>query len=200
MTKRWVKQRKKDGYYREAKAKGYRSRAAYKLIQINKRFGLIREGDVVVDLGAAPGGWSQVATELVGHRGKVIAVDRKRMSPIDGVLTVRGDIADSETSDRVRAETGGKVDVVISDMAHRLSGNKHIDHAKSIELAEIALEFATSTLKKRGNFVAKVFQGDMFPSYLETASSKFGFCRAHSPKASLSSSRETFVIGKGFGN
>ncbi|MCK4443127.1 MAG: RlmE family RNA methyltransferase, partial [Thermoplasmata archaeon] len=132
MGKRWVKERKRDGYYRMAKAKGYRSRAAYKLIQINKKFELISEGDVVIDLGAAPGGWSQVAVELTGNRGNVLAVDRKRMSPIEGIRLVRSDITEEETIDLVTSEIGGKADVVISDMAPRLSGNRHLDHAKSI--------------------------------------------------------------------
>jgi 23S rRNA (uridine2552-2'-O)-methyltransferase len=198
MAKRWVRERKKDGYYRKAKAEGYRSRAAFKLIQMNEKFSIIREGDVVVDLGAAPGGWSQVALELTGQDGLVLAVDRKRMMPIEGVRLVRGDLTDSETVELVRKEIGGEADVVISDMAPRLSGNKHVDHGKSMFLAEAALKFSTRTLRGRGNFVAKAFQGDMFPEYMGRVSSLFEFSKSHSPKASTSSSRETFIVAKGF--
>jgi 23S rRNA (uridine2552-2'-O)-methyltransferase len=198
MAKRWVKERKKDGFYRMAKAKGYRSRAAYKLIQINKRFGLISEGNVVVDLGAAPGGWSQVALELVGDNGKVVAVDRKRMKPIEGVQMVRGDLTDSMTIEAVIKEIGGEADAVISDMAPRLSGSRPLDHAKSISLAETALEFAEQTLKKGGNFAVKTFQGDLYTEYLERTSGAFGFSQSYSPKASPAGSREVFVVGKDY--
>ncbi len=198
MPKSWVKERKRDGYYKMAKAKGYRSRAAYKLIQINKKFGIISKGDAVVDLGAAPGGWSQVSLEFVGERGKVLAVDKKRMQDIDGVRLVRGDLTDDETTELATKELGGKADVVISDMAPRLSGNKIMDHARSIDLAEIALGFAIHTLKKGGNFVVKVFQGDMYNDFLAKTSNLFQFCQSFSPKASPSGSRETFVVAKGF--
>ncbi len=198
MPKRWVKQRKKNGFYRKAKARGYRSRAAYKLIQINKRFGILRKGDVVVDLGAAPGGWSQVALEYVGEGGKVVAVDRKRMRPIEGVLVVRADLTDDETTELIIKEIGGKANAVISDMAPRLSGNKHVDHARSISLAEIAFEFAEKTTKRGGNFVAKTFQGDMFPEYIQRLSTLFKSCQSYSPEASPSGSREIFAVAKGY--
>lgn len=198
MTKSWVKQRKKDDYYRKAKAMGYRSRAAYKLIQINERFSIITEGDVVVDLGAAPGGWSQVALELVGSKGVVIAVDRKRMLPIEGVRLVRGDLSNPATMEAVLEEIERKADVVLSDMAPRLSGNKHVDHGKSMSLAEGALKFANQTLGRGGCLVVKVFQGDMIPEYAERASKLFEFSQSHSPKASASSSRETYLVAKGY--
>ncbi len=198
MAKRWVKERKRDGYYRKAKAEGYRSRAAYKLIQINKRFDLMSEGDVVVDLGAAPGGWSQVALEFVGRSGKVIAVDRKRMRPIEGVQMVRGDLTDDSTIKAVIEEIGGEADVIVSDMAPRLSGNWNMDHAKSISLADTALEFAKRTLRKGGNFVVKTFQGDLYIEYHERATSVFESIQSYTPKASPSRSREVFVVGKGY--
>ncbi len=198
MTKSWVKQRKRDDYYRKAKAMGYRSRAAYKLIQINERFSIITEGDVVVDLGAAPGGWSQVALELVGPKGVVIAVDRKRMEPIEGVRLVRGDLSSPATMEAVLEEIERKADVVLSDMAPRLSGNKHVDHGKSMSLAEDALKFATQTLGRGGCLVVKVFQGDMIPEYAERTSKLFEFSQSHSPKASTSSSREMYLVAKGY--
>jgi 23S rRNA (uridine2552-2'-O)-methyltransferase len=198
MAKSWVRQRKKDDYYRKAKAEGYRSRAAYKLIQINERFSIISQNDIVVDLGAAPGGWSQVALELAGSEGTVVAVDRKRMTPIEGVHLVRGDLTEAETVEMVRKEIGGKADVVLSDMAPRLSGNKHVDHGKSMSLAEAALDFATQTLERKGNLIVKVFQGDMYPDYMARASKLFEFSQSHSPKASTASSRENYVVAKGF--
>jgi 23S rRNA (uridine2552-2'-O)-methyltransferase len=198
MTKRWVKQRKKDGYYRKAKTKGYRSRAAYKLIQINERFSLMEAGNVVVDLGAAPGGWSQVALELVGSEGMVVGVDRKRMEPIEGVRLVRGDLTEAGTVGLVRNEIDGRADVVVSDMAPRLSGNKHVDHGKAMSLAETALEFSTHILREKGHLVVKTFQGDMLPEFMKKVSNLFEFSQLHSPKASTSSSRETYVVVKGF--
>ena len=198
MAKRWVKERKRDGYYRKAKKEGYRSRAAFKLIQINKRFGLISEGDVVVDLGAAPGGWSQVALEFVGRSGKVIAVDKKRMKPIEGVHLVRGDSTVGSTIAAVIEEIGGEADVIVSDMSPRLSGNWNMDHAKSISLADTALEFAKQTLKKGGNFVVKAFQGDLYIEFHERTSSVFELTQSYHPKASPSGSREVFVVAKGY--
>lgn len=198
MPKSWVRQRKRDSYYRKAKATGYRSRAAFKLIQINEKFGIIHQGDFVVDLGAAPGSWSQVAVELVGKEGRVIAVDRKRMQPIDGVTVIRGDLTDPDIFESIHEETKDGVDVVISDMAPRLGGNKHIDHARSISLAETALDFSFETVRRGGNFLAKAFRGDLFPAYMEMVSSRFDFCKPHSPKASTSSSREVFVVARGF--
>lgn len=198
MAKRWVKERKRDGFYKMAKAEGYRSRAAYKLIQINRRFGLISEGNVVVDLGAAPGGWSQVAFELVGRSGKVIAVDRKRMKPIEGARMVRGDLTDESIIEAVIEEIGGEADVVISDMAPRLSGNWNMDHARSMSLADTALEFAQKTLRRGGNFTVKTFQGDLYTEYLDRTSSIFELSQSYSPKASPSGSREVFVVAKGY--
>lgn len=198
MAKRWVKERKRDGYYRKAKKEGYRSRAAFKLIQINKRFGLISEGDVVVDLGAAPGGWSQVALEFVGRSGKVIAVDKKRMTPIEGVHLVRGDLTVGSTIAAVVEEIGGEADVIVSDMSPRLSGNWNMDHAKSISLADTALEFAKQTLKKGGNFVVKAFQGDLYIEFHERTSGVFELTQSYHPKASPSGSREVFVVAKGY--
>ncbi|UCD92103.1 MAG: RlmE family RNA methyltransferase [Methanobacteriota archaeon] len=198
MPKSWVKQRKEDGYYKKAKEIGYRSRAAFKLIQINEKFSVMKNGDLVVDLGAAPGSWSQVASEIVGKEGRVIAVDRKRMKPLDNVALVRADLTHPEAFESIREASEGDVDVVISDMAPRLSGNRHIDQAKSISLAEIAFDFSLEILRKGGNFVAKVFQGDQFHDYQKAVASRFDFCKSHSPKASTSSSREIFVIAKGF--
>ncbi len=197
MSKRWVAQRKQDGYYKKAKKEGYRSRSAYKLLQMNIRYSLIRSKDTVLDLGAAPGGWSQVAFEITGSEGKVVGVDLQRIEPLEGVTFIRGDITKSATQEKIM-DIFSKADVVISDMSPNITGHYSMDHAKSIELAEMALEIAGKLLKRKGNFVVKVFEGDLFPDYFKEAETHFGFTKAHSPKASRKQSSEIYVIGKGF--
>ena len=197
MSKRWVAQRKQDGYYKKAKKEGYRSRSAYKLLQINKRYNLIKSKNVVLDLGAAPGGWSQVALEIVGPEGVVLGVDLQRIEPIDGVTFIRGDITNSRTMDRIM-DIVSTVDVVVSDLSPNITGHYSMDHAKSVELAEIVLDVSHKILKKKGNLVVKVFEGDLFPDYFKKVESRFGFTKAHSPKASRKQSSEIYVIGKGF--
>jgi 23S rRNA (uridine2552-2'-O)-methyltransferase len=197
MSKRWAAERRRDGYYKKAKKEGYRSRSAYKLIQINNRYDIIKTRDLVVDLGAAPGGWSQVALEIVGPEGKVVGVDLQRMEPLDGVTFLKGDIKKSQTMDKI-LEIALKADVVVSDMSPNISGHYSMDHARSVELAEIALDVARKVLKPGGNFLVKVFQGDLFPDYFQEIESLFRFTKAHSPKASRKQSSEIYVIGKGF--
>jgi 23S rRNA (uridine2552-2'-O)-methyltransferase len=196
--KAWVKARKRDPYYRRAKAEGYRSRAAYKLIQINERFNIIRPGFVVVDLGAAPGGWSQVARKLVGARGRVVAVDLVPMAALEDVTFIRGDITEEETLRRLLELVPGGVDVVISDMSPRLSGNRSLDHARSIDLAEAAFGFARKTLKPGGNLAVKVFQGDMYDDFRRRVSGHFRTCRGFTPRASLKESAEIYIVAKGW--
>jgi len=213
MTKRWREERKRDHYYKRAKKEDYRSRAAYKLLQINNKFKIIKLGDIIIDLGASPGGWSQVAAEAVGEEGKVIAVDMKEMAAIPGVAFVKGNALRERTKgdilsilDDIRtpsiakrgAGRGAKADVIISDMAPNISGNYSIDHAKSIELAEMALDYADEFLKPGGNIVVKVFEGDMMRDYFNTIKIKFKISKRHAPKASRKSSSEVYIIGKGF--
>ena len=197
MGKAWVKKRKRDVFYREAKAQGYRSRAAFKLIQIDARFDLICEGDVVVDLGAAPGGWSQVARELVGDAGRVVAVDRVGMRAIAGVEVWRGDLEDPEFLDAFAAKVG-TADAVISDMSPRLSGTRSLDHVRSVDLGRRALAVAVRVLRRRGIFVCKVFQGDAFESFRREVSRHFDAVNAHTPEASTKGSRELYLVAKGF--
>jgi 23S rRNA (uridine2552-2'-O)-methyltransferase len=197
MSKRWIKERKQDGYYRKAKKAGYRSRSAYKLKQINDRYKVISARDKVIDLGAAPGGWLQVAKEIVGPKGVVVGVDIQNIDPIEGVTFLRGDVTDPETLENLQS-IATKVDAVISDMSPNITGNYSMDHAKSIYLAEKALEIAKNLLKERGNFVVKVFQGDLFDDYLDEVTFIFRFTKVHAPKASRKSSSEIYVIGKGF--
>ena len=197
MGKAWVKARRRYPYYRRAKAEGYRSRAAFKLIQADAAFDLIYEGDTVVDLGAAPGGWSQVARYLVGDRGRVVAVDRVAMRPIEGVEVWRADLADP-SSLKLLAVDVGAADIVMSDMAPRLSGNKTLDHARSVELARLALAAARRLLKPGGNFLCKVFQGEEYESFLHEVAADFETSQGHAPEASRRESREFYVVATGF--
>jgi 23S rRNA (uridine2552-2'-O)-methyltransferase len=197
MSKRWIHERKRDGYYKQAKREGYRSRSAFKLIQINKRYDVISKGDCVIDLGCAPGGWLQVAQELVGLDGKVLGVDIQKIDALEGINFVRGDITDSKTIERIISEIN-KADVVLSDMSPNITGHYSMDHARSVGLAERALEVTKKTLKPRGNFVVKVFEGDLFKDYFDRIKSSFEFTKAHSPRASRKQSSEIYVIAKGF--
>ncbi len=187
--------RRKDFYYRMAKEEGYRSRAAYKLIQIQQRFKVIRKGDTVVDLGAAPGGWSQVAAEISG--AKVHAIDLQGIDPIQDVETIRADITDNKTAGTIR-ESAGVVNVVLCDAAPNLSGNWSYDHARSVDLAEAALKLAEGVLTDGGNFVVKVFQGDLFYSFLELVRRSFKKVKCHSPKASRNESAEMYIVAMGY--
>lgn len=188
---------RRDFYYHQAKEEGYRSRASFKLKQINEKHNVIKRGDSVVDLGAAPGGWLQVAKELSG--GKVLGVDLQRIEPIEGVVTIQGDINAESTIKKIIQAVGVKgADVVLCDAAPNLSGNWSYDHARSIELASSALECAKKILKPKGNFVVKVFQGDMFSDYLNRVRENFVRTAAYSPKASRSQSAEIYIIGKKF--
>ncbi len=195
MTKAWRAERRRDKYYRKAKREHYRSRAVYKLKQLDYRYDLIRPGSTVVDLGASPGGWSQVASELVGPEGKVVAVDIDRMIPIEGVSFVRGDIRSETTVARVLELLPDGADVVISDMSPDISGNYSYDHARSIELCEHALRFSTKVLREGGNFVCKMFSGDMSKAFIGAVKREFHETHQHHPKASRATSSEVYVVG-----
>ena len=198
MTRRWQAERKKEFFYRQAKKENYRSRAAFKLKQINEKFEIIHIGDRIVDLGASPGGWSQVASEYVGTAGKVVSVDIKRMRPIEGVEFIVGDIRNKKTVTQLLEKLGGSADVVISDMAPNISGNYSTDHARSIELCEYALDFARQALREGGTLAVKVFEGDLYPEYLKKLRKHFRSVKGHTPRASRPASSEIYVIAKGF--
>ncbi|HPR98781.1 MAG TPA: RlmE family RNA methyltransferase [Methanomassiliicoccales archaeon] len=199
MSKNWLQQRRRDYYYRKAKQLDYRSRASFKLIQIHERFNLFKNGMTVVDLGAAPGGWLQVAAERVGPKGKVIGVDLQPIEPIEGVQTIKGDIRKQEVMDELLALTGGKVDLVLSDMSPNITGSYSMDHARSIELCEMALSFALATLSPNGKMVFKMFEGDMSRDLVAEVQKHFETVKRYSPEASRSSSSEIYVVAKGFG-
>jgi len=184
----------RDHYYRLAKEEGYRARSAYKLLQINEKFHLIKRGDSVVDLGAAPGGWLQVAAKLSG--GKVIGVDLESIAPIPNVRTFQADITQKSTVDMIKGALGGSADVVICDAAPNLTGAWDMDHAVSVDLARSALKMAKELLRPRGNFAVKVFQGDLFQAFLNEVRREFSSVQAHSPPASRKESAETYIVAK----
>ena len=184
----------RDHYYRLAKEEGYRARSAYKLLQINEKFHIIKRGDAVVDLGAAPGGWLQVAAKLSG--GIVVGVDIEEILPIPGVVTIQADITEERTVELVKDALGGEADVVICDAAPNLTGAWDMDHAVSVDLARSALKMAKKILKPKGNFAVKVFQGDLFLDFLNDVRREFSSVQAHSPPASRKESAETYVVAK----
>lgn len=188
--------KRKDGYYHKAQQDGYRSRAIYKLQQIDEKFDIFREGDVVVDLGASPGSWSEYAVEQVGKEN-VLAIDKRRMRELEGVSFYQGDLTDKEFFRRISI-IAGDIDVVISDMSPDLTGNYSMDQARSVHLAKGAFHFCKTNLDQGGKLVVKVFQGSDFEDYLELVKENFHSVYCHSPKASRESSSEMYVIGKGF--
>lgn len=196
---RWLREHERDPYVQKARTEGYRSRASYKLADLDKRDRLFRPGMTVVDLGAAPGGWSQVAMEKVGHNGRVIASDILTMDVIAGVDFVEGDFTEQGVFDRILTLLdGGQADIVISDMAPNMSGTKAVDQPRAMYLVELALDLALNVLKPGGNFVAKVFHGEGFDSYLKEVRQHFTTVSARKPDASRSRSREVYMVAKGF--
>jgi len=185
---------KRDHYYWEAKKKGYRSRAAFKLLQMNRTFKLIKSGDLVLDLGSSPGGWSQIAVEI---GATVVAVDINPMPPIEGVKFIQGDITSPETLERIR-EISEAYDAVISDASPKITGKWTIDHLRSIDLARASFNIAKEVLKPGGSFLVKIFQGEEIGKLFNEFKPYFRFKKFHSPKASRKRSSEVYFIGKGF--
>ncbi|MCB0077569.1 MAG: RlmE family RNA methyltransferase [Anaerolineales bacterium] len=194
----WRKNQKKDRYFQQAKADGYRARSAYKLQGIQQKFRLLRPADRVLDVGAAPGSWSQVAVEQVGVEGLVVAVDLTAIAPLPGVVAVQGDIRDAAVQANVRALAGdAPFDVVISDIAPKTTGVQLTDHARSIELSLFALAVAVRWLRVGGHFVTKIFEGEDLPHFVELAERHFHRVYRFDPDATRRESKETFLIGKG---
>ena len=193
----WLKRHVNDPYVHRARAHGYRSRAAYKLIEIADREGFARPGDAVVDLGAAPGGWAQVLANRVGRSGRVMAVDLLEIAPIPGVTVVRGDFREETVLQRLEDTLDGrKLDLVVSDMAPNLSGVRATDQARSVHLCELALAFAKDHLKPRGAFLVKVFQGSGYPEFLAAMRAVFIGVASRKPGASRGDSKEMYLVGK----
>jgi 23S rRNA (uridine2552-2'-O)-methyltransferase len=195
MGKAWVKARHRDPYYRAAKAQGLRSRAVFKLLQIQERFGLLYPGDTVLDLGASPGGWSRAAAELVGPRGRVVAVDRVAMAPLDRVTFVRGDFTDPDVHTAILQALGHPADAVISDAAPKLTGHRSLDVARTLDLARSALDLARKALRTRGHFVVKTFQGEGYRGFLKEVSEDFATVKGYVTPATSPGSSETYVVG-----
>ena len=199
LPKAWVRERKRDYYYRKAKEEKYRSRATYKLLQAVKKYRFLRKGDVVVDLGAAPGGWLQASRKIVGSKGFVLGVDIKNIQPIEAanIHTIVGDITDPETQKRIKRILPASANVVISDVSPNISGAWDVDHARQIDLARESLLLALKLLKTNGSFFVKVFQGDMFQDFVEEVRRHFVRVEIIKPKASRAKSAEIFVLGMG---
>jgi 23S rRNA (uridine2552-2'-O)-methyltransferase len=194
----WMEQHVADPYVRKARALGYRSRAAFKLAEIDRADRLFAPGQRVVDLGAAPGGWSQVAAEKVGALGQVIAVDLLEMAPLPGVTVIRGDFTETAVVREVeRALGAGRVDLVLSDMSPNLSGVAAADQARSVRLWELALEFGLAYLKPGGSLLVKAFQGEGFPAFLQRLRTSFERVASRKPDASRSRSSEMYLLARG---
>ena len=186
-----------DPYVKKSQQDGYRSRASYKLIEINDKDKLFKPAMRVVDLGAAPGGWSQVAAKLVGDHGTIVASDILEMAPLPGVSFVQGDFTEQEVYEAILAEIGDKkADLVISDMAPNMSGNSSSDQPQAMYLVELALDMAAQVLRPGGNFLVKVFQGEGFEEYLKSMRAQFGSVVTRKPDASRARSREVYLLGR----
>ena len=198
-SRAWLKEHREDPYVQRAQKDGYRSRACYKLLEINDRDRLIRPGMTVLDLGAAPGGWSQIATDLVGAKGRVVATDILPMDSLGGVEFIQGDFTEEAVFDHLLATIGSDdVDVVMSDMAPNMSGLNAVDQPRAMYLVELATELAERALAPGGAFVAKVFQGEGFEAWYREIRARFDRVVTRKPSASRPRSREVYIVASGF--
>ena len=199
-TRRWLQDHRSDVFVKRAAQEGYRSRAAYKLAEIDDRDSIFAPGQVVVDLGAAPGGWSQLAAARTRPGGRVVAMDLLAMEPLPGVELIRGDFHQRETLARLEAVLAGRtVDLVLSDMAPNISGIRVSDQARAMALAELALDFADTHLVAGGTVLIKVFQGADYPAFLAAMKRRCRDTRVRKPEASRRESAEHYLLGRGFG-
>lgn len=198
-SKQWLKEHFDDHYVKRAQSMHYRSRACFKLLEIQEKDRLIKPGMTVIDLGSAPGGWSQVAVELVGDKGTVVASDILPMDAIAGVEFLQGDFTEAEVYEKLLTILGDTpVDLVISDMAPNMSGMKDVDQPRVMHLIELALDMASQVLKPGGSFVAKVFQGEGFDEYMRNCRASFSRVVTRKPDASRSRSPEVYLVATGF--
>lgn len=196
-TRAWHHRHVHDFYVREAQAQGYRSRAAFKLLEIDDRDRLFKPGMTVVDLGAAPGGWCQVAIERMKNQGRVVGLDLLEIAPIPGVSFIQGDFTEDGPLQELEQRLEGRpVDLVICDIAPNITGINAADQAKSYYLAELALDFAAQHLQPQGVFLVKVFQGEGFEPYMKVMRARFKKVAARKPKASREKSREVYLLGR----
>jgi len=190
----------KDGYHRMAKKEGYKSRASFKLIQLNKKFNIIKKGYSVLDLGAAPGGWMQIASTLVGDTGLVVGVDLKAVKDkFPNSYFIQGDILEDSTIVKIK-EIKGEFNTIISDLAPNTSGIRSIDHEKSVDLCYRALGLSSNFLQYKGNLLIKIFQGEYTKELVDDIKNEFYYVKISKPESSRSSSRETYIVCKGFKN
>ena len=198
-SKRWLKEHFDDHYVQQAQKQGFRSRAIFKLEEIQQKDKLIKPGMTVVDLGAAPGGWSHLAAKLTGDNGQVIACDILDMDPIAGVDFLKGDFREDTVLDALLNRIGGRnVEVILSDMAPNLSGNNAVDQAQSMYLCDLALDMCHQVLKPGGDFVIKVFQGEGFDEYLRQLKQTFTVVKTRKPDSSRARSREVYLVACGY--
>ena len=200
MGSKWQMERKKDPYYRRAKAEDYRSRAAYKLKQLDKKYKIIKQENTVVDLGAAPGGWSQIALEKVGEEGIVVGVDLNHIRglPDENFYRIKGDFTTPEVQGKIMRVIGGKAKVVMSDASPELCGIKNLDQLRSIDLTNAVIGIADNILEQKGNLVMKVFQGPEYKTMLDSLKGKFRQVKTTKPPSSRKKSSEMYVVGLGY--
>ena len=198
-SQQWMQEHFQDEYVKKAQAMGYRSRAVFKLIEIQEKDKIIKTGINVVDLGAAPGGWSEYASKIVGKRNKVIALDLLAIDPIDGVDFIQGDFREDEVLEQLyKVLDGEPVHLLLSDMAPNMSGSREMDQPRAIYLGELALELAQHVLAKGGTFLIKMFQGAGFDEYFNQVRQQFSSVVIRKPKASRARSNEVYILAKGF--
>ncbi|MFU8838110.1 MAG: 23S rRNA (uridine(2552)-2'-O)-methyltransferase RlmE [Thiohalomonadaceae bacterium] len=198
-SQRWLKEHFDDEYVKKAQQQGYRSRAAFKLLEIQQKDQLLKNGMIVVDLGAAPGGWSQIAADLVGKRGQVIALDILPMDPLPDVVVLQGDFQEDAVLEALmQAIDGQPVDLVMSDMAPNMSGVRTVDQPRAMYLAELTLELAKTVLKPGGDMLLKVFQGEGFDAYHKQCRDHFAKVVIRKPDASRGRSREVYLLARGY--
>lgn len=195
-SKRWIERQLADPYVKKAQSEGFRSRAAFKLLELQEKYDLIRKGDAIADLGAAPGGWVQVAQRL--GASNVVGIDLLEIEPIIGATLLKGDVSDEKIMAELIRHLGGKADVVLSDMAANTVGHKQTDHLRTVALVELAVDFAFDTLKPGGNFCSKVFQGGTSSVLLDKLKSRFIEVKHAKPPSSRQHSPEIYVVAKGF--
>ena len=198
-SRRWLDRHFNDEYVKRAQQEGYRSRAAYKLLEIQAKDRLLKPRMRVVDLGAAPGGWAQVSRKLVGEQGQVVALDLLPMAPISGVTFIQGDFREDGPLAQLRAALGGEaVDLVLSDMAPNVTGMAAVDQPRAMYLCELALDFAEAVLKPGGALVVKAFQGEGFEAFLQKLRTTFAKVVSRKPKASRARSRELYLVATNY--
>ena len=195
ISKNWINKQKRDIYVRQSKVDGYRSRAVYKLIEINQKFKILKNGISLIDLGSAPGSWSQYLSKNIKN-GKILSIDIKKFDPIDNVFQIKGDFTQISNQELIKNHFNSKIDVVLSDMAENTTGNKNVDDISAVELCKKAMFFAKEILNKNGIFVSKIFMGSSFKEIISESKSIFKETRVYKPMSSKKDSKESFIICK----